>query len=289
VPWDLQSPNTARWMGLPYRHRASPKQVSTLHCVSTAAILCAAVAACSRRGLVRFEAALCGAGAATRPGQTAGLALHSVWWGEGHCTLRRTRLAAETAVTHLVDAGDRFRASELSCGQEVEGTVKMVSSMGVWVDIGVEKKKGLIAVGEWREDGGFPLDWPNITAIRGTTVSARVLDVRRSDIFLTRRSGDLKRKRYAPIRLNRTATLEWAAVSPTSWFTGRVVGMAPWGVYVALQRWPSPYVQGLVHKTSFAEDFPSQATVGQQVKVRVVNVDTIKLSIALSMRDPDSK
>lgn len=181
----------------------------------------------------------------------------------------------------------RFLVKDLNFGQTVEGIVKHVNNMGVKVDIGIRGKTGLIEIGEWLEDGGFPLDFQAAKGMVGTRISARVLRIRGVDVYLTRRSGSLERPELKRGQNKKEDILAYADVSPSQWFAGQVVGMAPWGIYVSFRQWPAGRVQGLVHKSSFTDGFASEVSVGQHVRVRVVGIDAAKPSIALSMREPE--
>lgn len=177
--------------------------------------------------------------------------------------------------------------SELKVGQTVEGKVRKVGTMGVFVDIGAKKKEGLIEVGEWLEEGGFPEDFQEAAKkMIGQRISARVLRVQGTNLFLTRRSGAIERPQLHKGQNKEEDIMSFAEVSPGKWFSGQVIGMAPWGVYVSFREWPGGRVQGLVHKSTFPDGFASEASIGQRVSVRIVSVDPAKKAIALSMRKP---
>eukprot|EP00415_Alexandrium_ostenfeldii_P001579 UN1579 len=159
--------------------------------------------------------------------------------------------------------------------------------MGVLVDIGAKKKEGLIEVGEWLEDGAFPLDFQeSAKAMVGQRIKARVLRLRGVDLFLTRQSGTMERPELRKGRNKEDDIMGLASASPGKWFSGQLIGMAPWGVYVSFREWPGGRVQGLVHKSTFPDGFAAEARIGQRIKVRIVDVDAAKPAIALSMREP---
>mmetsp|Transcript_31585 Transcript_31585/g.98222 ORF Transcript_31585/g.98222 Transcript_31585/m.98222 type:complete len:269 (-) Transcript_31585:767-1573(-) len=154
--------------------------------------------------------------------------------------------AAEAEASAEKDAGDgRFLVSELKVGQAVDGVVKKVLPAGVFVDIGARKKRGCIELGEWLEAGGFPLDYGEAAkAMIGQRISARVVRIRGTDVFLTRRSGSIDRPELRRGQNQKEDIMAFADVSPATWFSGQVVGMAPWGVYVSFREWPAGRVQG---------------------------------------------
>lgn len=175
---------------------------------------------------------------------------------------------------------------DLEIGQTVEGIVKRLTPLGVWLDIGAKKKKGLIEVGEWLEDGGFPVDFDKAKELIGQRLSARVLRFSGVDLFLTRRKGELERPLLKRGLNNESDVLAFVKVPPQKWFSAQVVGMAPWGVYATFREWPGGRVQGLVHRSHFAEGYAAEALVGQRIRVRILDVDLTKLAIALTMREP---
>lgn len=65
---------------------------------------------------------------------------------------------------------------------------------------------------------------------------------------------------------------------------GKVTGIQPYGAFVAL----NDEVQGLVHisevKHGYVKDINEHLTVGDEVKVKVLNVDEEKNKVSLSIR-----
>jgi len=195
--------------------------------------------------------------------------------------------------------GELERAGQLQAGTPIEGIVKQVRPFGVFIDAGFKGKNPLIEVAEWndKEDVGFPKNYfEEAKAMIGKKMTARVLRVRGIDIFLTRRPGPLKRK-----FLNRAdrkkdqvddeAVLSFLDVPPATSMKGQVVSMMPWGVYVSMmsRNWDDKRrVEGLLHMSHFAEGFAEQVELGQEVRVRVLQVDPAKANLLLTMLEPGS-
>jgi len=195
-----------------------------------------------------------------------------------------------TAVSRCAESpssNDRGLVSDLEVGQHVEGPVKKVTPMGVFLDIGIKKKKGLIEVSEWLEEGGFPVDYfDSARKLIGKTISARVLRKKGTNVFLTRKLGELRRPRILRGKNMEEDVQTFATMPPDRWFTGQVISMAPWGIYASIREKPGERVEGLIHRTNFVEGFAESASLGQQVRVRVVSANMSTCSLALSMRTP---
>merc|ERR1719362_863392 len=79
------------------------------------------------------------------------------------------------------------------------------------------------------------------------------------------------------------------SVDPDEWLTGRVDNIMPFGAFVtATLPDGSASASGLVHvsqlKDGFVEDVNDEVEIGQEVQVRVVNVDMERGKMSLSMR-----
>mmetsp|Transcript_69311 Transcript_69311/g.157254 ORF Transcript_69311/g.157254 Transcript_69311/m.157254 type:complete len:360 (-) Transcript_69311:125-1204(-) len=77
---------------------------------------------------------------------------------------------------------------------------------------------------------------------------------------------------------------------PQEWLTGKVETIAPFGLFVSVQPPGGGRAEkGLVHvskiRDGFVDDINAEAEVGQEVKVRVLDVDTERQKISLSMVD----
>jgi len=172
----------------------------------------------------------------------------------------------------------------LEVGQEYQGTVRSVRDFGAFVDIGAEAD-GLLHISAistdriediytaleedqevkvWisglRDDGKF-----GVTMIEGRTDGGGGGRRVESDVSA------------------------FDGVSPNDWFEGEVVGVQTFGAFVVLTAEDGTEAQGLVHVSqiadTFVENINDYVTVGQQVKVRVLNVDRDANRMSLSMKE----
>jgi len=176
--------------------------------------------------------------------------------------------------------------SELTVGETVQGTVlRNLGTKRYRVDIG-EGREGDLQMSELRD--GFPIESALLKS--GDEVTARILYVKgeKKDKFrLTMRSGDLDRPHWEHRRLNGRSVDSFASVGSDEWFEGPVVEMSAFAVWVKL----SPPgggdpCEGMVHKTDFKEGFEDEAALGQNVRVRVLRIDSTKKKMDLSMKEP---
>lgn len=213
--------------------------------------------------------------------------------------LRKGLTARSQAETEMAETAlpQRTYWMNLTLGQEVSGTVKKVTPQGVWLDIGAAKSTGggkmaLIELGEWLEEGGFPA-YDKVKESKGTKMSAKILRLNSGGtISLTRRPGNISRPEV--FRANRTRGMQFedlrivAGFKPDYWIDAQIVGFAPWGVYVGFRPSrdkPGCRVEGLVHSSHFVDGFAAKAAIGARIKVRVLDVDVSKGTLALTMRD----
>ncbi|CAA7046765.1 unnamed protein product [Microthlaspi erraticum] len=90
-----------------------------------------------------------------------------------------------------------------------------------------------------------------------------------------------------PGRTNETPTVKNEELVPGATFTGKVRAIQPFGAFVAF----GAFTDGLVHVSqlsdSFVKDVASVVTIGQEVKVRLVEADIEGKRISLTMREND--
>ncbi|CAE7437434.1 PETs [Symbiodinium natans] len=97
------------------------------------------------------------------------------------------------------------------------------------------------------------------------------------------------RKFFARLRLEDQDVSSLLDVSPETWFTGTVDHAAPFGVFVKIS-FPdkSGEGMGLVHvsemRDGYVGDPEAEVDAGQQVQVRVIQVDPDTKRISLSMK-----
>ncbi|MFL5801819.1 MAG: S1 RNA-binding domain-containing protein, partial [Roseiflexaceae bacterium] len=162
---------------------------------------------------------------------------------------------------------DRERLASLRIGDNVEGTVTGIAPFGVFVDIGVGKD-GLVHVSELAEGR---VERPEDAVQVGQTYTFKILEV---DAEGTRISLSLRRAQ----RSQRLQQIEKGQI-----LDGKVSGLAPFGAFVDI----GVGRDGLVHISELAEGrvekVEDAVNVGDNVRVRVLEVDPQSKRISLSM------
>ncbi len=160
--------------------------------------------------------------------------------------------------------------SKLQKGMILPGTVSSIVDFGAFVDLG--GIDGLVHISElsWSH-----VNHPSEVVKVGDPVNVQVLDV------------DLSRERIS-LGLKQTTEDPWKQLVKNfpigSIVEGTVTKLVPFGVFVEL----GDGVEGLVHISEMAKghvETPDQVTaVGQKVHVKVMDIDTERRRISLSMR-----
>ena len=160
--------------------------------------------------------------------------------------------------------------SKLKKGMRLRGTVSSIVDFGAFVDLG--GIDGLVHISElsWNH-----VNHPSEVVKVGQEIEIEVLDV------------DLNRERIS-LGLKQTTEDPWRALVkkyPVNVIVdGTVTKLVPFGAFVDL----GDGIEGLVHISEMARqhvDQPSQVThVGAQVKVKVMDIDTDRRRISLSMK-----
>jgi len=172
---------------------------------------------------------------------------------------------------------------EVSADEWFEAEITGLSNAGAYVRVqppgGGELVDGFIPISQIQE--GF-VEHPADVLEVGQTVQARVTDA-------TSRLKLSMRKVFARLRLEDQDVSSLLDVSPDTWFTGTVDHAAPFGVFVKI-----PYPDksgegmGLVHISEMRDgrvgDPAAEVDEGQEVQVRVVQVDPGTKRISLSMK-----
>src|SRR5437763_13511679 len=158
----------------------------------------------------------------------------------------------------------------LQKGQIRKGVVSSIVNFGAFVDLG--GVDGLVHVSElsWKH-----IDHPSEIVEVGKEVTVEVLDV------------DLDRERVS-LSLKATQEDPWQAFARTHAIgqvvPGRVTKLVPFGAFVRV----AEGIEGLVHISDLAErhvEIPEQVVqVGDQVRVKVVDVDVSRRRISLSIK-----
>jgi small subunit ribosomal protein S1 len=158
----------------------------------------------------------------------------------------------------------------LQKGERRKGTVSSIVNFGAFVDLG--GVDGLVHVSElsWKH-----VDHPGEVVAVGQEVEVEVLDV------------DLERERVS-LSLKATQEDPWKEFERTSTagsvISGQVTKLVPFGAFVRVAQG----IEGLVHISEISHehvDTPeSVLSVGQEVEVKVIDVDVSRRRVSLSMR-----
>jgi small subunit ribosomal protein S1 len=162
----------------------------------------------------------------------------------------------------------------LKKGERRKGTVSSIVNFGAFVDLG--GVDGLVHVSElsWKH-----VDHPQEVVTVGQEVEVEVLDV------------DLERERVS-LSLKATQEDPWKEFERTSKagaiITGEVTKLVPFGAFVRV----APGIEGLVHISEISHehvDTPeSVLSVGDEVQVKVIDVEVNRRRVSLSMRQVSS-
>jgi small subunit ribosomal protein S1 len=158
----------------------------------------------------------------------------------------------------------------LQKGERRKGTVSSIVNFGAFVDLG--GVDGLVHVSElsWKH-----VDHPQEVVAVGQEVEVEVLDV------------DLERERVS-LSLKATQEDPWKEFERTSQagaiISGQVTKLVPFGAFVRVAHG----IEGLVHISEISHehvDTPeSVLSVGDEVQVKVIDVDVSRRRVSLSMR-----
>ena len=161
----------------------------------------------------------------------------------------------------------------LAKGQVRKGVVSSIVNFGAFVDLG--GVDGLVHVSElsWKH-----IDHPSEVVEVGQEVTVEVLDV---DMDRERVSLSLKATQEDPWRVfARTHAI--GQIVP-----GKVTKLVPFGAFVRVEEG----IEGLVHISELAErhvEVPDQiVTVGQELMVKVIDIDLERRRISLSLKQAD--
>ncbi len=161
----------------------------------------------------------------------------------------------------------------LQKGERRKGTVSSIVNFGAFVDLG--GVDGLVHVSElsWRH-----VEHPSEVVSTGQEVEVEVLDV---DMERERVSLSLKATQADPWKEFETHT------KPGQVIEGEVTKIVPFGAFVRV----ADGIEGLVHISKLSEQHVESADrvvqVGEQVRVRVEDVDVARRRVSLSMRGVD--
>jgi len=157
--------------------------------------------------------------------------------------------------------------ADLKEGQKLEGVVSKVELFGAFVDIGAEQQ-GLIHISKLRHG-------------KVNRVEDEVHEGDRVDVWVEKvdpASGRLELTMIQPV------SVQWKDLKPGAIFKGKVVRIEKFGAFVDI----GAARPGLVHVSEMRDEFvpdPNQlVSVGDEVDVSVIDIDTKKKQIRLSMK-----
>ncbi|KAI9128558.1 hypothetical protein K1719_000041 [Acacia pycnantha] len=100
-------------------------------------------------------------------------------------------------------------------------------------------------------------------------------------------TASAKARQSRPARKSEMPPVKNEDLIPGATFTGKVISIQPFGVFVDI----GAFTNGLVHisrlSDNYVKDVASVVSVGQEVKVKLIEVNTESQRIALSMRESD--
>eukprot|EP00929_Paragymnodinium_shiwhaense_P090309 TRINITY_DN5045_c0_g2_i1.p1 TRINITY_DN5045_c0_g2~~TRINITY_DN5045_c0_g2_i1.p1 ORF type:complete len:539 (+),score=161.02 TRINITY_DN5045_c0_g2_i1:71-1618(+) len=175
----------------------------------------------------------------------------------------------------------------------LEGKVDGIMSYGAFVITTAptgEQASGLVPITQIKD--GFIEDINNELKI-GDEVKVRVVEVsaEKSRLSLTMLTEEEVKAKAAPRSPGggggKVDLTPFEAVAATEWLEGAVDGIQDYGAFVSVTAPGGEKATGLVPiaqvKDGFVNDISEELSMGQAVKVRVVNVDTSKNRLGLTM------
>ena len=162
----------------------------------------------------------------------------------------------------------QFTWNDLEPGMQVEGKVVRLERFGAFVDIGAQTD-GLVHVSEMATGR---VAKPSDVVSEGDQVSVWIKDVD-------------KKSRRISLTLLEPPEVDIRALRPDMAFTGKVVRLESFGAFVDI----GAGRDGMIHVTEMGRGYvgsPSEiVSVGDEVQVRVLEVDPRRGRISLSMKD----
>lgn len=179
-------------------------------------------------------------------------------------------------------AGGEINADALKIGQRLDGVVVNIRDFGAFVDFGADKQ-GLVPRSKVAD--GFVENVEDHVKI-GDSVSLWVSDLKDGKITMSMTPNKIYGVGQGP----KTDLGLFSGLGDEEWMSGTVVRVAPFGAFVQVQAPLSDEMaQGLVHVSQMGEkrveDPNDVVAVGDEVKVRVIQVDAVANKLSLSMKE----
>lgn len=178
-------------------------------------------------------------------------------------SMNRLVLSQKAAALGVTPSIQRERLEKIKSGDTLKGTVSGIAPFGVFIDI--EGLEGLVHISEiaWEK-----VENPNAIFKIGDKVEVVVLDVNKNE-------GKLN------LSIKRLTLDPWKNIldryPPETIITGKVVRLAPYGVFVQLE----PGIEGLIHISKLTEG--KEPKVGEEIECMVENIDQVKRKISLTL------
>jgi len=174
----------------------------------------------------------------------------------------------------------RVNVQELQVGQKLTGVVQSIRPFGCFVDVGAERD-GLVHITKLRR--GWIRNVDDVV-YPGQQVTVWVLAVKedgRLELSMVEKKGGASRD------IRNLAAFQ--GISPSQWLPGTVTSLAHYGAFVDVVPPEGAPARGLVYISRIKDGFmshPADAlSEGQEVQVRVINVDIHSGRLGLSMRE----
>lgn len=225
-----------------------------------------------------------------QPGQTVKV------WVTGISKEGRLELTMIEGVTGDGSAMDLSGFEGLPPDQWLEGKVMDITDFGLFVAVappgGGPVQKGLVHISQIKDSEDGFVEHPAHEASVGQAVRVRALDTNNGKLRLSMK----EHRADEPVASARSRPraedlMAFQDMDDTEWIEGRIQRLAKFGCFVEVMP-PSGgnKVLGLVHITEirdgFVDDVEQEVEVGQDVKVRVAQVDVEGGRLSLSMKPP---
>lgn len=152
--------------------------------------------------------------------------------------------------------------------------IPILSASGT--DVAVEESDSLVSGEESSRSSELP----------SSTIAANEKDPVKSDAGT---AAPAQSKRSRPVRKSEMPAVSNEELIPGATFTGKVRSIQPFGAFIDF----GAFTDGLVHVSrlsdSFVKDVASVVSVGQEVKIRLIEANAETGRISLSMRESDER